>query len=129
MFRRIHIRTGSANFRSHNTPHQFVKNTPCLVLFQWVATVGPFITGSYADRRKFPSGSGRSCASVLGRIPAVAERPKAVSGIPFDSKQSQLVSHALRFDEPTATHTYDGTLGAPVLSAHLSIGSPTPQAC
>jgi hypothetical protein len=59
----------------------------------------------------------------------VEERPKSVSGIPFDRKQSQLVSHALRFEEPPATHTYDGPLGTPVLSAHLSIGSPTPQAC
>ena len=30
--------------------------------------LSPFITGSYADRRKPPpSGSGRSCTSALGR--------------------------------------------------------------
>lgn len=119
----------SVIFYPYNTPLVFVKNTPCSLSVQCVATVGPLITGTYADRRKPPSDSGRLWTSALGRIPTVAERPKAVSGIPFDRKQSQLAFYALRFDEPLATHTYDGTLGTPVISAHLSIGSRTPQAC
>jgi len=31
-----------------------MKNTPCLLSLQSVAPVGPFIAGSYADRRKPP---------------------------------------------------------------------------
>jgi hypothetical protein len=63
-----------------------------------------------------------------GPVPAGQNRPKAVSGIPFDSKQSQLVSYALRFDEPPATHTYRHLGDSSDLRPSL-IGSPTPQAC
>jgi len=41
-------------FCPYNTPLLFVKNTPCSLALQWVARVGPFITGSYADSHKTP---------------------------------------------------------------------------
>jgi len=50
MARQIITRTESGNFCPYHTPLLFANNTSHPSSFQWVATAGPFITGSYADR-------------------------------------------------------------------------------
>jgi len=54
IFKPIRTRAEPAGFCPYKTPLWFLNNTPCSLSFQCVATVGPFITGSYEDRRKTP---------------------------------------------------------------------------
>jgi hypothetical protein len=75
MFKRIHVRTGSAIFYPRNTPSMIVNNIPSSKVVQWVTAHRPFFTGSYADRRKPPpSDSGQPCTSAKGRdLPVASE--------------------------------------------------------
>ena len=74
MFRRIRIRDGSADFCPYNTPLLRVNNTPEPLPFQWVATVEPFITASYADPHNIPSLKGfTSRPADCGHPPALNE--------------------------------------------------------
>ena len=64
------------------------------------------ITGSYADRCKPSSGSGRSCTSALGRVSTVAETATSGSSVPR--------SHRLKAVLSTSTsYTAAGTMIGP----------------